>query len=180
MFTAGEESTFLSFLKGDLILLDQDTGEQVLNSGWAHGINERTNQRGDFPADCVYVLPTMTRPQQEIVVRKKNTKRFFMKLTFVSPQRFCCTLLSEGESSLQHRLLPRLIIFNGEEAVSCYWQQCLCHSSVCRMLKLHFSHFNSKSIFSSHFNQMFSSFRSTSAKSQKYLIISLNCFPLSC
>ncbi|KAM4566201.1 myosin VIIAa isoform 2-T2 [Odontesthes bonariensis] len=64
---AGEESTFLSFLKGDLIVLDQDTGEQVLNSGWAHGINERTNQRGDFPADCVYVLPSMTRPQQEIV-----------------------------------------------------------------------------------------------------------------
>ncbi|KAM7412555.1 hypothetical protein PAMA_020098 [Pampus argenteus] len=63
----GEQSTFLSFLKGDLILLDQDTGEQVLNSGWAHGINERTNQRGDFPADCVYVLPTVTRPQQEIV-----------------------------------------------------------------------------------------------------------------
>ncbi|XP_016887435.1 myosin VIIAa isoform X2 [Cynoglossus semilaevis] len=63
----GEESTFLSFMKGDLILLDQDTGEQVLNSGWAHGVNERTGQRGDFPADCVYVLPTMTRPQQEIV-----------------------------------------------------------------------------------------------------------------
>ncbi|CAL8362105.1 unnamed protein product [Merluccius merluccius] len=63
----GEESTFLSFLKGDLILLDQDTGEQVLTSGWAHGINERTNQRGDFPADCVYVLPTMTKPQPDIV-----------------------------------------------------------------------------------------------------------------
>uniref|UniRef100_A0A668VF82 Myosin VIIAa n=1 Tax=Oreochromis aureus TaxID=47969 RepID=A0A668VF82_OREAU len=63
----GEESTFLSFRKGDLILLDQETGEQVLNSGWAHGINERTNQKGDFPADCVYVLPTMTRPQQDIV-----------------------------------------------------------------------------------------------------------------
>uniref|UniRef100_A0A671U7L0 Myosin VIIAa n=1 Tax=Sparus aurata TaxID=8175 RepID=A0A671U7L0_SPAAU len=63
-----KESTFLSFLKGDLILLDQDTGEQVLNSGWAHGVNERTNQRGDFPADCVYVLPTMTRPQQDIAL----------------------------------------------------------------------------------------------------------------
>uniref|UniRef100_A0A4W6CJ42 Myosin VIIAa n=1 Tax=Lates calcarifer TaxID=8187 RepID=A0A4W6CJ42_LATCA len=64
----GEESTFLSFLKGDLILLDQDTGEQVLNSGWAHGVNERTTKKGDFPADCVYVLPTMTRPQQEIAL----------------------------------------------------------------------------------------------------------------
>ncbi|XP_010781102.1 myotilin-like [Notothenia coriiceps] len=65
--SSGEESTFLSFLKGDLILLDQDSGEQVLNSGWAHGVNGRTNQKGDFPADCVYVLPCMTRPQQEIV-----------------------------------------------------------------------------------------------------------------
>ncbi|XP_036070844.1 myosin VIIAa [Oryzias melastigma] len=64
---AGEESTFLGFQKGDLIILDQDTGEQVLNSGWAHGINERTNQRGDFPVDCIYVLPAMTRPQQDIV-----------------------------------------------------------------------------------------------------------------
>lgn len=70
--SAGEESTFLSFRKGDLILLDQETGEQVLNSGWAHGVNERTNQKGDFPADCVYVLPTMTRPQQDIVVRRKT------------------------------------------------------------------------------------------------------------
>lgn len=66
---AGEESTFLSFLKGDLIVLDQDTGEQVLHSGWAHGINERSKQRGDFPADCVYVLPTMIHPQPELVVR---------------------------------------------------------------------------------------------------------------
>ncbi|XP_061072703.1 myosin VIIAa isoform X1 [Conger conger] len=63
----GEDSTFLSFAKGDLILLDQETGEQVMNSGWAHGINDRTKQRGDFPADCVYVLPTVTRPQPDIV-----------------------------------------------------------------------------------------------------------------
>uniref|UniRef100_A0A9J8ARX1 Myosin VIIAa n=1 Tax=Cyprinus carpio carpio TaxID=630221 RepID=A0A9J8ARX1_CYPCA len=64
---AGDDSTFLSFLKGDLILLDQDTGEQVMTSGWAHGINDRTKQRGDFPADCVYVLPTVVRPPSDIV-----------------------------------------------------------------------------------------------------------------
>uniref|UniRef100_A0AAR2JPA2 Myosin VIIAa n=1 Tax=Pygocentrus nattereri TaxID=42514 RepID=A0AAR2JPA2_PYGNA len=64
--TVGDDSTFLSFSKGDLILLDQDTGEQVMTSGWAHGINDRTKQRGDFPADCVYVLPTVTRPQPDI------------------------------------------------------------------------------------------------------------------
>ncbi|XP_032751555.1 unconventional myosin-VIIa isoform X1 [Rattus rattus] len=64
---AGEESGFLSFAKGDLIILDHDTGEQVMNSGWANGINERTKQRGDFPTDCVYVMPTVTLPPREIV-----------------------------------------------------------------------------------------------------------------
>ncbi|XP_053241397.1 unconventional myosin-VIIa isoform X1 [Podarcis raffonei] len=63
----GEESGFLSFLKGDLIILDQDTGENVMNSGWANGINERTKQKGDFPTDSVYVLPTVTMPPMEIV-----------------------------------------------------------------------------------------------------------------
>ncbi|KFQ66239.1 Unconventional myosin-VIIa, partial [Pelecanus crispus] len=63
----GEESGFLSFLKGDLIVLDQDTGEHVMNSGWANGFNERTEQRGDFPTDSVYVLPTVTMPPLEIV-----------------------------------------------------------------------------------------------------------------
>uniref|UniRef100_A0A8C4PPC0 Myosin VIIA n=1 Tax=Equus asinus asinus TaxID=83772 RepID=A0A8C4PPC0_EQUAS len=56
------------FAKGDLIILDHDTGEQVMNSGWANGINERTKQRGDFPTDCVYVMPTVTMPPREIVV----------------------------------------------------------------------------------------------------------------
>ncbi|KAM6157819.1 unconventional myosin-VIIa isoform 3-T3 [Rhynchocyon petersi] len=64
---AGEESGFLSFAKGDLIILDHDTGEQVMNSGWANGINERTKQHGDFPTDCVYVMPTVTMPPREIV-----------------------------------------------------------------------------------------------------------------
>lgn len=77
-FTAeGDSTTFLSFSKGDLILLDQDMSEQVLNSGWAHGVNERTNQRGDFLVDFVYVLPTITRPQEDIVVRGSIVKTMF-------------------------------------------------------------------------------------------------------
>ncbi|XP_032879347.1 unconventional myosin-VIIa [Amblyraja radiata] len=63
----GDDLTFLSFLKGDLIVLDQDTGEQVMSCGWAHGVNERTKQKGDFPTECVYVLPTVTKPAAEIV-----------------------------------------------------------------------------------------------------------------
>lgn len=73
----GDSTTFLSFSKGDLILLDQDISEQVLNSGWAHGVNERTNQKGDFLVDLVYVLPTISRPQDDIVVRGRAVKTKF-------------------------------------------------------------------------------------------------------
>ncbi|XP_048023383.1 unconventional myosin-VIIa [Megalobrama amblycephala] len=66
-YPAGQDSSFLRFSKGDLIFLDEQTGEQVLTSGWAHGVNDRTKKRGDFPADSVYVLPTITRPQYDIV-----------------------------------------------------------------------------------------------------------------
>uniref|UniRef100_A0A8D3DIJ4 Myosin VIIA n=1 Tax=Scophthalmus maximus TaxID=52904 RepID=A0A8D3DIJ4_SCOMX len=68
LLDSGADSTFLSFSKGDLIILDEHDGEQVMNSGWAHGVNDRTKQRGDFPADCVYVLPTITRPQYDIAL----------------------------------------------------------------------------------------------------------------
>ncbi|XP_046908085.1 unconventional myosin-VIIa-like [Hypomesus transpacificus] len=64
---AGEDPTFLGFSKGDLIVLDQHSGEHVMTSGWAHGVNDRTKRRGDFPAECVYILPTITRPQYDIV-----------------------------------------------------------------------------------------------------------------
>ncbi|XP_024921340.1 unconventional myosin-VIIa-like isoform X2 [Cynoglossus semilaevis] len=64
---AGVDSTFLSFSKGDLIVLDEHTGERMMNSGWGHGVNDRTKLRGDFSSDCVYILPTITRPQYDIV-----------------------------------------------------------------------------------------------------------------
>ncbi|XP_046338016.2 myosin-VIIa-like isoform X1 [Haliotis rufescens] len=63
----GEGSTFLTFSKGDLIVLDQQSGETVMNSGWCYGENVKTNKKGDFPAECVYVLPTITRPPTEIL-----------------------------------------------------------------------------------------------------------------
>ncbi|XP_067278800.1 unconventional myosin-VIIa [Pseudorasbora parva] len=66
-YPAGQDSSFLRFSKGDLIFLDEQTGEQVMTSGWAHGVNDRTKKKGDFPADSVYVLPTITRPQYDIV-----------------------------------------------------------------------------------------------------------------
>ena len=82
--SAGDDSTFLSFAKGDLIVLDQDTGEHVMTSGWAHGINDRSKLKGDFPADCVYVLPTVTKPPPEIVVSSSP----FLCTARISPNVF--------------------------------------------------------------------------------------------
>ena len=65
---AGEGSSFLTFVKGDLITLDDsNTGETVQNSGWCVGTCERTDQRGDFPAEAVYVLPCLTKPPSDIL-----------------------------------------------------------------------------------------------------------------
>ncbi|TSQ12728.1 Unconventional myosin-VIIa [Bagarius yarrelli] len=61
------DSSFLTFSKGDLLLLDEHTGEHVLTWGWANGVNDRTKKRGDFRAEKVYVLPTITRPLYDIV-----------------------------------------------------------------------------------------------------------------
>ena len=71
LFTGDQQgsSTFLNFVKGDLILLDEDTsGEAVLTSGWCTGTCERNEERGDFPAEAVYVLPCLSRPPDDILV----------------------------------------------------------------------------------------------------------------
>lgn len=66
---SGEGTSFLNFQKGDLIILDDEsTGETVLTSGWCFGICDRTGERGDFPAENVYVLPTLSKPLADILV----------------------------------------------------------------------------------------------------------------
>lgn len=130
----GEDSGFLSFLKGDLIVLDQDTGEHVMNSGWANGYNERTKQKGDFPTDSVYVLPTVTMPPLEIVVscldtKPKEVKAFLKSLDLARisltirwiPEWLSGVRLSDAELISAFSLVfehPRLVTWNIHE--SCY------------------------------------------------------------
>ena len=64
----GEGSRFLSFQKGDLIQLESEDGEDIMNTGWCYGESERTKKKGDLPAECVYVLPTITKPPMEVLV----------------------------------------------------------------------------------------------------------------
>lgn len=63
----GDGSSFLTFKKGDLICLINDDGYSVMHSGWCFGRCDRTGQEGDFPANCVYVLPAIIKPPAEVL-----------------------------------------------------------------------------------------------------------------
>ena len=60
-------SNYLVMQKGDLVVLQQESVE-AYTTGWCFGENDRTGKKGDFPAECVYLLPTMSKPPVEILV----------------------------------------------------------------------------------------------------------------
>ena len=62
-----QDSNFLSFQKGDLIALEADDGYSVMHSGWCFGKCDRSGEEGDFPANCVYVLPAIVKPSKEVL-----------------------------------------------------------------------------------------------------------------
>ncbi|KAA0713123.1 Unconventional myosin-VIIa [Triplophysa tibetana] len=61
-----DDQTFLSFKKAELILLIKDD-EFSADRGWLKGKNERTRETGVVPADAVYILPTLTKPTNEVL-----------------------------------------------------------------------------------------------------------------
>jgi len=63
---AEKNANYLVLQKGDLVILQQESTESYA-TGWCFGENERTGKKGDFPAECVYLLPTMTKPPIEIL-----------------------------------------------------------------------------------------------------------------
>ncbi|CAF1212835.1 unnamed protein product, partial [Didymodactylos carnosus] len=76
-----ERAQGLSIHRGDLITLQDDLNISTVNndnhqlgtttttksSHWLFGYNERTGLTGEFPRECVYVLPTMSKPPQDIL-----------------------------------------------------------------------------------------------------------------
>jgi hypothetical protein len=43
--------------------------ESFYATGWCVGTVERTEEKGDFPAEAVYVLPCLTKPPADILVQ---------------------------------------------------------------------------------------------------------------
>jgi len=65
---ASEGGNAISFSQGDLMLLEEGyAGDYVHKSGWVPAKLERTGEKGDVPSECVYVLPTTTKPPPAVL-----------------------------------------------------------------------------------------------------------------
>lgn len=97
-----DDPTFLSFKKAELILLIKDN-EFSSNPGWVDGQNERTGKKGAVPTDAIYILPTLTKPSNEVLVGI-----FFYSNSLIIPQRhqkitsFLCNILHDHLCIISH------------------------------------------------------------------------------
>ena len=74
--------TWFWFFRQNHHIIFYFSGEAVLTSGWCTGTCERTEDRGDFPAEAVYVLPCLSRPPDDILVRQLEFNPFFTSIVF--------------------------------------------------------------------------------------------------
>ncbi|XP_044218105.1 unconventional myosin-VIIa [Thunnus albacares] len=61
-----DDPTFLSFKKGELIIIIKDE-ELSQERGWIKGQNERTKQTGAVPTEAILILPTLSKPTKEVM-----------------------------------------------------------------------------------------------------------------
>uniref|UniRef100_A0A8C9R3J4 Si:ch73-194h10.2 n=1 Tax=Scleropages formosus TaxID=113540 RepID=A0A8C9R3J4_SCLFO len=62
-----DDNTFLSYKKGELIVIIKDQ-EYSSDHGWIKGKNERTGQTGAVSTDAILILPTLNKPTNEVLV----------------------------------------------------------------------------------------------------------------
>ncbi|XP_043287934.1 myosin-VIIa-like isoform X2 [Venturia canescens] len=62
----GETQSYLPLRRGDLIKLSPNyLGNRLVNLIWGHG--ECNGVKGEFPTECVYLLPTIAKPSQSLI-----------------------------------------------------------------------------------------------------------------
>lgn len=67
MTCIADDTTILSFKKGDLLILTKKQG-LLASENWTLGQNDRTGKTGLVPIACVYVIPTVTKPSAQLMV----------------------------------------------------------------------------------------------------------------
>ncbi|KAM9385653.1 unconventional myosin-VIIb [Pholidichthys leucotaenia] len=61
-----DDPTLLSFKKGELIIIIKDD-EFSQQRGWIKGQNERTKKTGAVPLEAIIILPTLSKPSNEVM-----------------------------------------------------------------------------------------------------------------
>lgn len=69
-----EDPSILSFKKGDLLIFTEDKRLDA-DPGWIGAQNERTGKTGNVFLEDIYIIPSLTKPSSQVLVRKANTLR---------------------------------------------------------------------------------------------------------
>ncbi|KAK2831780.1 hypothetical protein Q7C36_016866 [Tachysurus vachellii] len=78
-----DDATFLSCKKGDLINIIKD-GQYAPEGGWINGRSDRTGQTGAVSTDTITILPTLSRPSNDILALLNPAQR---KSVLTAPQK---------------------------------------------------------------------------------------------
>uniref|UniRef100_A0A8C3MFA8 Uncharacterized protein n=1 Tax=Geospiza parvula TaxID=87175 RepID=A0A8C3MFA8_GEOPR len=73
LFSFPDDPGILSFKKGDLLIFTEDKSLDA-DSGWICAQNERTGKTGNVFLEDIYIIPSLTKPSSQVLVR--NAKRF--------------------------------------------------------------------------------------------------------
>lgn len=69
LFCFPEDPGILSFKKGDLLIFTE--GKRLdSDSGWICAQNERTGKTGNVFLEDIYIIPSLTKPSSQVLVRK--------------------------------------------------------------------------------------------------------------
>lgn len=71
-FCFPEDPDILCFKKGDLLIFTEDKRLDA-NSGWICAQNERTGKTGNVFLEEIYIIPSLTKPSSQVLVRKLST-----------------------------------------------------------------------------------------------------------
>lgn len=69
IFTVSGSDEYLEFNRGDLLILLDLSGDSLIEKQFVRGENPATGKQGNIPVNSVHVLPTMTKPTVDIMVR---------------------------------------------------------------------------------------------------------------
>ncbi|XP_029988616.1 unconventional myosin-VIIa [Sphaeramia orbicularis] len=62
-----DDPTFLSFTKGELIIIIKDNEFSEQRGGWIKGRKESTGKTGAVPLEAILILPTLSKPTNEVM-----------------------------------------------------------------------------------------------------------------